>query len=378
MNWSRLAAVLSGAILVVAGCGGPAASPAATAGQATDAPAGTGTPAAQATGTPAATGGAGSPAGDLRVAMIVAQGGLGDQSYNDLANEGLTRAEQEFGVTAQRIESPDIVSQGEAVLRQAGTAGFDVVIDLEFSTADPLTALAPEFPETQWTFMNLPLEGDNITSFVFAEHEGSYLAGALAALVTADTSVEGINEDKVIGVVGGTKSTGIDKFIVGFMQGAMDIDPEVEVLVNYTNDFGDATKGQQAAQAMFEQGADIVYQIAGGAGLGVIQAAEDAGVYAIGVDTDQSPIAPDAVLTSMIKRTDVAVYESVKRGAEGSLGGEVVNLDLEAGGVELGPIAEGVPQEYIDRVDELAQQIIDGEIEVWNVIDQGYPDYFSE
>jgi basic membrane protein A len=310
--------------------------------------------------------------------MIIAQGGLGDQSYNDLANEGLTQAEGDFGIEAQRIESPDIVSQGEAVLRQAGQAGFNVVIDLEFSTADALTALAGEFPETQWTFMNLPLEGENITSFVFAEHQGGYLAGALSALATADTSIPGMNEELIIGAVGGTKSTGIDKFIVGFIQGAQEVNPDVEVLVSYTNDFGDPTTGQQAAEAMFEQGADIVYQIAGGAGLGVIQAAEDAGMWAIGVDTDQSHISPDAVLTSMVKRTDEAVYQSVSLGAEGGLGGAVVNLDLEAGGVELGPIHESVPSEYVDQVDELRQQIIDGEIEVWDVIEQGYPDFFSE
>lgn len=319
-----------------------------------------------------------SAAVSLEVAMIIAQGGLGDQSYNDLANAGLTQAEGEFGIEAQRIESPDIVSQGEAVLRQAGQAGFDVVVDLEFSTADAFTAVAAEFPDTQWTFMNLPLEGDNITSFVFAEHEGGYLAGALAALATADTSIPGMNEELVIGAVGGTKSTGIDKFIVGFMQGAQEVNPDVQVLVSYTNDFGDATKGQQAAEAMFEQGADIVYQIAGGAGIGVIQAAEDAGKWAIGVDTDQSSIAPDAVLTSMVKRTDLAVLQSVQRGAEGTLGGEVVNLDLAAEGVELGPIHESVPAEYVDQVDQLRQQIIGGEIDVWNVIEQGYPDYFSE
>jgi basic membrane protein A len=334
----------------------------------------TGSPTEAATETAAPT----EAAAPLQVAMIIAQGGLGDQSYNDLANSGLTRAEDELGIEAQRIESADIVSQGEAVLRQAGQAGFNVVIDLEFSTADAFTALAGEFPDTQWTFMNLPLEGDNITSFVFAEHEGGYLAGALSALATADTSIPGMNEELVIGAVGGTKSTGIDKFIVGFMQGAMEVNPDVEVLVSYTNDFGDPTTGQQAADAMFEQGADIVYQIAGGAGLGVIQAAEDAGRWAIGVDTDQSPIAPDAVITSMVKRTDEAVYQSVTRGAEGSLGGEVVILDLAAGGVELGPIHESVPSEYVDQVDELRQQIIDGEIEVWDVIEQGYPDYFSE
>ncbi|MBA3875521.1 MAG: BMP family ABC transporter substrate-binding protein [Anaerolinea sp.] len=355
----RLSAFLALLVLVLAACGQPAPSPAPT----------------QAGGeTPGAT-----SAAALRVAMIIAQGGLGDQSYNDLANEGLTRAEQEFGIEAQRVESPDIVSQGEAVLRQAGTADFDVVIDLEWSTAEALTVIAPEFADTRWTFMNFPVNGDNVTSFVFAEHEGSYLAGALAALVTSDTAIPGINPEKVIGVIGGTKSTGIDKFLVGFIQGARDVDPDVEVLTSYTNDFGDAAKGQQAAEAMFEQGADIVFQVAGGAGLGVIQAAADAGVYAIGVDTDQSSIAPAAVLTSMIKRTDLAVYESVKRAIEGTLsGGETVNLDLAAGGVELGTIHPSVPQEYLDRVDELRQQIVSGQIKVWNVIEQGYPDFLSE
>jgi len=355
----RILGICTTLVLLVACTGGGDASPSAAGG-----PAGSASPA---------------PESDLQVAMIIAQGGLGDQSYNDLANSGLTQAEEDFGIEAQRIESPDIVSQGEAVLRQAGTAGFDLVIDLEFSTAEPLGLVATEFPDTAWTFMNLPVEGGNITSYVFAEHEGSYLAGALAALVTSDTSIPGINEDLVIGAVGGTKSTGIDKFIVGFIQGATDVNPDVEVLTSYTNDFGDAAKGRAAAEAMFEDGADIVYQIAGGAGLGVIQAAQDAGVYAIGVDTDQSAIAPEAVLTSMVKRTDTAVYESVKGVVEGTLeGGATVNLDLEAGGVELGPVNDAVPQDYVDQVDEFRTGIISGEIEVWNVIEEGYPDFFSE
>jgi len=337
----------------------------------------TASPSAQESGTSSQAASA-SAAPALTVAMIIAQGGLGDQSYNDLADSGLKRAETDFNIEAQRIESDDIVSQGEAVLRQAGTAAFDVVIDLEFSTADALTAVAPEFPETQFSFMNLPLEGDNVTSFVFAEHQGSYLAGALSALATSDTSIPGMNAEKVIGVIGGTKSTGIDKFLVGFMQGAQDVDPDVQVLVSYTNDFGDATKGQDAAKAMFEQGADIVYQVAGGAGLGVIQAAEDEGKWAIGVDTDQSAIAPDAVLTSMVKRTDNAVYMAVERAVDGTPGGEVVSLDLKTGGVELGPIHESVPSNYVDQVDQLAEQIKSGEIEVWDVIEQGYPDFFPE
>jgi basic membrane protein A len=316
----------------------------------------------------------------FRVAMVIAQGGLGDQSYNDLADAGLKRAEEDFPIDAQRVQSPDIVSQGQAVLQQAGQAGFDLVVDLEFSTAEALAAIGPTFPDTQWMIVNLPSSGPNITGYLFNEHDGSYLAGALAAMVTADTGIEGINPEKVIGAIGGVQSTGIDKFVVGYIQGARDVDPEVEVLVNYANAFGDPAKGKELADAMFGQDADVVYQIAGGTGTGIIQAAEEAGRYAIGVDTDQDGLAPGAVLTSMIKRTDFAVYDAINRLVCGQLaGGETVTLGLAEGAVGLSPMIhtrDRIPAEYLDRVEQLRQQIIAGEIEVWNVIEQDYPDFY--
>jgi basic membrane protein A len=317
----------------------------------------------------------------FRVAMVIAQGGLGDQSYNDLADAGLKRAEADFPIEAQRIQSSDIVAQGQAVLQQAGQAGFDLVIDLEFSTADALAAVGPTFPETQWMIVNLPSSGPNITGYLFNEQDGSYLAGALAAMVTADASIPGINPEKVIGAIGGVQSTGIDKFIVGYIQGAREADPEVEVLVNYAQGFGDPAGGSQLADAMFGQNADIVYQIAGGTGTGIIQAAEQAGHYAIGVDTDQDGLAPGAVLTSMLKRTDFAVYDAINRLVCGQLpGGETVTLGLAEGAVGLSPMThtrELIPAEVLAEVDRLRQAIIAGEIEVWNVIDQGYPDFYQ-
>ena len=316
-----------------------------------------------------------------RVALVIAQGGLGDQSYNDLADAGLMQAEEDFPIEAQRIQSPDIVAQGQAVLQQAGQAGFDLVIDLEFSTADALAAIGPTFPDTQWMIVNLPSSGPNITGYLFNEQDGSYLAGALAALVTADPEVAGINEEKVIGAIGGVQSTGIDKFIVGYIQGAQDVDPDVEVLVNYSNGFGDPARGREMADALFGQDADIVYQIAGGTGTGIIQAAEQAGHYAIGVDTDQDGLAPGAVLTSMIKRTDFAVYDAINRLVCGQLpGGETIALGLAEGAVGLSSMTHTrdlIPAEYLDQVAALRQGIIDGEIEVWNVIDQGYPDFYN-
>jgi basic membrane protein A len=316
----------------------------------------------------------------FKVAMVIAQGGLGDQSYNDLADSGLKRAEADFPIQAQRIQSPDIVSQGQAVLQQAGQAGFDLVVDLEFSTADALKAIGPTYPDTQWMIVNLPSSGPNITGYLFNEQDGSYLAGALAAMVTTEASVQGTNPDKVIGAIGGVQSTGIDKFIVGYIQGARDVDPSVKVLVNYANGFGDPARGKELADAMFGQGADVIYQIAGGTGTGIIQAAKAAGRYAIGVDTDQDALAPGAVLTSMIKRTDFAVYDAINRLVCGTLkGGETVTLGLAEGAVGLSPMTQTrdrIPAADLDRVAQLRQDIIDGKITVWNVIDQGYPDFY--
>ena len=326
------------------------------------------------------------PAGDEQadqqpVALVVAQGGLGDESYNDLANSGFTAGQEATGLEGRAIESDDIVAQGEQVLRRAAQSDFGLVVDLEFSHGEILGPIAQEFPDVNWAILNTVVDGPNVASILFEEQQGSYLAGALAAMMTAETGNPKVNPEKVIGVIGGTKSTGIDKFIVGYIQGAQDFDAEVEVLTSYTDDFGDPAKGKQQAEAMFEQGADIVYHVAGGTGAGVIEAAAEADRYAIGVDTDQDGLAPGNVLTSMIKRTDVAVQTVMEDYAGGGFpGGETINLGLADDGVGLSEFAhtrEEIPEGHLEHIDELTQQIIDGEIEVWNVIDQGYPDFYE-
>lgn len=215
---------------------------------------------------------------------------------------------------------------------------------------------------------------------LFQEQEGSYLAGALAALQTSNTSDPKINADKVIGVIGGVQSAGIDKFLVGYIQGAKDTDPDVKVLTAYSNDFADPTKGQQLAQSMFDQGADIVYAVAGGTGAGVIQAAKDNNHYAIGVDADQDDVAPGFVLTTMLKRTDVAMETLLKAYKDGSFpGGQTLNLGLKENGVGLSDFKNtkaAIGQTILDKVEADKQKIIDGQIKVWDVVADGYPDYY--
>lgn len=313
------------------------------------------------------------PAGkcDKRVALIIAQGGLGDRSYNDSGFAGLTKAAQEFGVEVKPIESPDPVGMGEKLLRDAARAGFDLVITLEYTHFDPLARVAPDFPDTMFSIVNIEVEGPNVVSVIFKEHEGSFLAGALAALVAKDTSIPGIRGTKTIGVIGGTKSLGIDKFLVGYEEGAHYINEDIEVLQAYSETFGDPAKGKELALSMFEQGADLVYQVAGGTGEGIIAAAKETDHYAIGVDSDQDYIAPGNVLTSMLKRVDIAVYDLIKRLCDGTLeGGTVVTYGLKEGGVGLSEMKftrHMIPKAYIDRVNDLRDKIIEGEIKVTDV-----------
>jgi basic membrane protein A len=320
-------------------------------------------------------------AADKPVALIIAQGGLGDQSYNDLAYAGFKRAIAESKLEGKPVESKDVVAQAADILRRASDAGFGLVVDLEYSHGDALQAVAKDYAGTDYVILNQVKSGANVASVLFQEQEGSYLAGALATLVATDASIKGVNGKPIIGVIGGTKSVGIDKFIVGYIQGAREVNPKVEVKVAYSNNFGDPAIGLQMAKAMYESGANVVYQVAGGTGLGVIQAAKETGHFAIGVDTDQDGVAPGSVLTSMIKRTDVAVETVVKDYAAGKFpGGKTVTLGLAQDGVGLSPMKythDIIPAATLAKVEDLKKKILSGEIKVWNAVDQGYPDYFK-
>jgi len=202
-------------------------------------------------------------AAEKPVALIIAQGGLGDQSYNDLAYSGFKKALAEDKLEGKAVESKDVVAQAADILRRASDAGFGLIVDLEYSHGDALQAVAKDYPGTDYVILNQVSPGANVASVLFQEQEGSYLAGALAAMVAMDSTIKGMSGKPVIGVIGGTKSVGIDKFIVGYIQGARAVDPQAEVKVAYSNNFGDPAIGLLMAKAMFDAGANVVYQVAG-------------------------------------------------------------------------------------------------------------------
>ncbi len=306
-----------------------------------------------------------------RVALIIAQGGLGDRSYNDLGFAGLTKAAQDFDVEVKPIESPDPVGQAEQLLRSTAEAGFDLVITLEFSHFDPLTRIAPDYPNVLFGIVNIVVDKPNVVSVMFQEQTGSYLAGALAAMVTTDKNIPHTNPDAVLGVIGGVKSSGIDVFLYGYLQGACVINPDIKVLMAYAGGFGDPAKGKEMALAMNEQKADVVFQVAGGTGAGVIDAAKEKDFWAIGVDSDQDYMAPGHVLTSMVKRADVAVYDMVAKLVKGDLkGGTTLHYGLKENGVGLTDMTYTrylIPKEYLQKVDTFRQEIIDGKRDVIDV-----------
>jgi basic membrane protein A and related proteins len=296
-------------------------------------------------------------------------GGRGDKSFNDSAYLGLDRAVRQLGVKAQYIE-PGEGSDRESGIRLLAAQGFDLVIGVGFIFSDDLYAMAKEYPQTRFACIDYAkfdahgfvVPPPNMVALKFREEEGSFLVGALAALVSKSNAV---------GFVGGMDIPLIHKFEAGYRAGARYIHPDEPVLVGYAGVTGDAfknpAKGKELALAQYAAGADIIFHAAGTTGLGVFEAARETRRWAIGVDADQWDEAPGRVLTSMTKVVDTAVFETVKRVQDGQWKGGVLQLGLAEGGVDyvfdernralIGDVVRA-------RVEEIRRDIIAGKIKV--------------
>lgn len=209
--------------------------------------------------------------------------------------------------------------------------------------------------------------GDNIASITFAQNEGSFLAGALAAMMTTHTELPGMNPDKIIGWVGGSDIAVLHDFLTGYEQGAKYIDPETKVLVSFAGSFNDPAKGKELTLSQYNQGADIVMNVASGTGVGILEAAKDAGKYAIGVDSDQDGIYPGHILTSMLKRLDNAVFDQVTLFKEGKWQAGHFEYGLKNKGVgltDMSVMGDKIPQEVRQKLVEIEEKVQKGEIVV--------------
>ncbi len=264
---------------------------------------------------------------DFTPAIIFDMGGKFDKSFNEAAYHGAEAFKDESGIEYLEFEVTNEFQRDQALRRMAGR-GADVVIAVGFSFSTPLEEIAKEYPDTKFVIIDSVVDLPNVQSVVFKEHEGSFLVGMAAALAS---------KTEKVGFVGGMDIPLIRNFAQGYEQGVHYVDENAEVLVNMTGTtpaaWNDPAKGAELAQSQFDRGADVVYAAAGGTGLGVLQAAADSGKLSIGVDSNQNFLHPGSVLTSMLKRVDVAVYDAFKSAQDGTFEPGMRNLGLAENGV---------------------------------------------
>ncbi len=295
-------------------------------------------------------------AAPLKVALVVA-GGLGDKSFYDSANAGIERAAGQLGVQTKVIECRMDPSNFVPYLATAGK-NFDLIFVAGFEFIDALPQIAPQFPDKDFVQMDYVGDAPGVSYVDFLENEGSFLAGALAA---------SMSKGGVIGAVMGEDIPVMHSFLTGYTQGAQAVNKDIKVLSGFSGSWDDPAKGKELALSQKNGGADVIYQIAGGTGTGVLEASREGGFWGIGVDSAQELDYPDTVLTSMLKRLDVAVFDIIKAKQEGSFQRGVFTYGLKNGGVGLSwsdVAKKNIPADVQQQLKDLEQQIIDGKIVV--------------
>ncbi|UOE96454.1 BMP family ABC transporter substrate-binding protein [Alkalihalobacillus sp. LMS39] len=309
---------------------------------------------------------------DFRVAMVTDVGGIDDKSFNQSAWEGMTRFGEEFGLE-EGTDFKYLQSSSEAEyapnLNSLVREEYDLVWAIGFLMGNDVKTVAQQRPESQLAIVDMVVEGDdgelldNVANITFKEHEGSFLVGVIAGLTT---------ETNQVGFLGGVEGALIKKFENGFKAGVKTVNPDADVIVQYAESFNDESTGQQIANAMYTQGADIIYHASGGTGKGLFTEAKNRkrnneNVWAIGVDRDQHEegLPENVTLTSMIKRVDNALYAVNEQTMEGNYpGGEILEFGLEDEAVGIAENTENVSDEAQERVNEYIEQIQAGDIEV--------------
>ena len=291
----------------------------------------------------------------FRVAMVTDTGGINDQSFNALAWAGLQRAEAELGIEVKYFESKTEADYSPN-METAVDEGYDLVLCVGFMMADTVAEVAENYPDKMFAIIDNDSVGANVTGVQFATEQCSYLVGVAAAKMTQTNNV---------GFVIGMVSPVMNTFGYGYYAGVKDTNPDVEIQAYNANDYGDVAGGKAATINMYTNGADIVYHAAGGTGLGVIQAAQEQGKFAIGVDQDQSYLAPEAVLTSAVKRVDNGVFNLCEALVNGTLeGGVTVQYDISTGAVDVADTKDLLSEEAIAAIEEARAKILSGEIVV--------------
>ncbi len=302
----------------------------------------------------------------ISVGLVTDIGGLNDRGFNSLAADGIKRAEKELGVKARILESK---SDSDYIpnLSTLADEGVDMSISVGFLMGEATRTAAREFPDTNYVIIDSAYEEKdalpNLQGYLFKEQEAGYLAGYMAGLVTKEKS-DRTNAENVVSTVGGQSIPPVNKFIAGFQKGAKDSNPDVETLNAYSQDFVDQAKCKEIALDQIAKDSDVIFQVAGGCGLGALDAAGEENVWGVGVDKDQASTGPQ-VLTSALKRVDVAVFNAIKTAVDGNFkGGGATVLGLAEDGVGLGKVSPEADQELATQTEGQIDKIKDGSIEI--------------
>ncbi len=303
-------------------------------------------------------------AADIKPAVIYDMGGKFDKSFNEGVYNGVKKFTDETGIEVMEFEVTN-ETQREQAMRRMAERGASIILGVGFAQADAIAKVAAEYPDRQFSIIDVGwLDAPNLRQYVFKEHEGSYLVGVAAALAS-DTGK--------VGFVGGMDITLIRKFACGYVGGVKAVNGSADVYQNMTGTtpsaWNDPAKGAELAKSQIDRGADVIYHAAGGTGLGVIQAAADAGKLAIGVDSNQNGLAPGSVLTSMLKRVDVAAYETFKDAMDGNFSSGVRTLGVAEGGVDWAldkNNASLITADIKAAVEQARSDILSGKIAVHN------------
>jgi basic membrane protein A len=300
--------------------------------------------------------------------VYLINGALGHNAVYHYGPLGSNRIVEDFKLETRTIETNFDAGQYEPAL-QAAVNYADVIFVISYGFEDQLKEIADKYPNK--IFVNIDTVVQNpkntITSVDFIEEESAYLAGVVGGLTTLDTTLEGVNPDKLIGAVGGDVDPVVQAFIFAYTNGAQSVDPEIKVETKYIGSWDDTAKAKQATLQLYDMNADVVFQVAAAAGMGVLQAAGERGLYAIGVDTNQNDLVPGHVVASDIKDVGKAIIEVFKTIKDGTYKpGQVLSYGLASGGVDIDMTAATpvLSQEIQDKVMDVRQQIMDGKIKV--------------
>ncbi len=302
--------------------------------------------------------------GGVKVGVVYTTAGLGDNNFNDMVNSGLEKAKADLQITYDYSEPS---SNGEVVtmLRDfAQTGEYDLVLALGADSASALEQVAGEYPDQNFTIIDTIVALDNVSSISKNGADQSFLCGVLAGYLTKDESVDKINADSKLGAVMGMDIPLLNSVVAGFMAGAKYANPDAEVIASYVGSFNDPAKAKEMADSLYKQGADIILQGAGGSGMGVFNAAKEAGGYAIGTGVNQNATSPDEIVATATYELPNIVYEEVKSVTEGTWksGAKVWGLKEGAVGYSVENSNVKVPQEIIDKVEEAKKWFLDEDI----------------